>query len=73
MMKTPLEDRVARLEAEVEKLRRPQPALVSEKPWWERVQGMFKDSPNFDEATRLGREYRESLKPKEDTTLPEAI
>ena len=62
IMATPLEDRVARLEAEVEKLRRAQPVLVSEKPWWERVQGMFKDSPDFEEATRLGREYRESLK-----------
>lgn len=71
-MATPLEDRVARLEAEVEKLRKAQPVLHSEKPWWERVQGMFKDSPDFDEATRLGREYRESLKPKEDETLPEA-
>ena len=64
-MATPLEDRVARLEAEVQKLRKPQSALASEKPWWERVQGMFKDSPDFEEATRLGREYRESLKPKD--------
>jgi len=64
-MPTPLEDRVTRLEAEVEKLSKAQPALVSEKPWWERVQGMFKDSPDFEEATRLGREYRESLKPQD--------
>jgi hypothetical protein len=71
-MGTPLEERVARLEITVDKLVKAQPVVLSEKPWWERIHGMFKDSPDFDEATRLGREYRESQHPKEDETLPEA-
>lgn len=71
-MATSLEDRVARLEAEVEKLRRAQPVLASETPWWERVHGMFADSPDFDEAVRLGRAYRESLRPKEPERSSEA-
>ena len=41
-MATPLEDRVARLEAEVEKLRKAQPVLASEKPWWERTAAEMK-------------------------------
>lgn len=36
-----------------------------ESPWWERIVGTFKDDPDYDEAMRLGREYRESLRPKE--------
>jgi len=33
---------------------------------WERLFGSFADSEAFDEAVRLGREYRESLRPKDD-------
>ncbi len=29
--------------------------------------GIFADSEGFEEATRLGREYRESQHPQEDT------
>lgn len=32
------------------------------KPWWERIAGTFADSPAYEEAMRLGREYRESLR-----------
>lgn len=33
------------------------------KPWWGHVVGAFADDPDFEEAMRLGREYRESLRP----------
>jgi hypothetical protein len=33
-------------------------------PWWRRIAGRFKDNPEFDEAMRLGREYRNSLRPE---------
>lgn len=36
------------------------------RPWWERIRGTFKDDPAYEEAMRLGREYRESLRPRED-------
>jgi len=34
--------------------------------WWEKMFGSFADSEGFEEAVRLGREYRESLRPKDD-------
>jgi hypothetical protein len=33
-------------------------------PWWREIAGEFADDPDFEEAVRLGREYRESLQPK---------
>jgi hypothetical protein len=29
-------------------------------PWWEKIAGSFADDPDFDEAERLGREWRKS-------------
>lgn len=60
-----IEARLAALEAEVEQLKqkiagpKPEP-----KPWWEGIIGAFAGDPDFLEAMRLGREYRESLRPK---------
>lgn len=60
-----IEARLAALEAEVEELKQKLAATNSEpKPWWEGVIGAFADDPDFLEAMRLGREYRESLRPK---------
>jgi hypothetical protein len=33
-------------------------------PWWEAQAGRFANDPIFEEAVRLGREYRESLRPR---------
>ena len=56
----PLEERVALLESEVTQLKRVlnQGAAVRP-PWWEQIAGTFANDPAFDEAMRLGREYRE--------------
>lgn len=60
-----IEARVAALEAEVEQLKEKLEAPKPEpKPWWEGIIGAFADDPDFLEAMRLGREYRESLRPK---------
>ena len=68
-MATPsVEQRLAALEAEVADLKkrlerdRAEAAL----PWWEQIFGTFAGSEGFDEAVRLGREYRESFRPKEE-------
>jgi hypothetical protein len=62
-----LEERVAALEAEVEQLKRERTASPSgEEPWWKRIVGVFQEDPEFEEAMRLGREYRESLRPSSD-------
>jgi hypothetical protein len=53
-----LEKAVEQLEA---KLSRP---ADPKRAWWREDAGRFKDDPVFDEIVRLGREYRESLRPK---------
>jgi hypothetical protein len=49
-----LENEVALLKSKVEK------KVEKKKPWWEEIAGTFADDPAYDEAMRLGREYRES-------------
>ena len=60
MMK--LKDRVAALEAEMARLK--EKLEIDSKPWTEAIAGAFANDPAFDEAMRLGRKYRESLRPK---------
>ncbi len=60
-----IEQRVEALEREVRLLR----AAVmgkgeTEKPWWERFGGTFKDDPLFDEPVQAGQRYRKSLRPR---------
>jgi hypothetical protein len=65
MAKADLEQRVAALEVEIVRLRE----IVAEQArtnrhGWKKVVGSFEDDPMFEEAMRLGREYRESTRPK---------
>lgn len=67
-MEEPLENRVALLEAEIQaiKQRLPQPKNPADAlPWWEEIFGAFKNDPLFDEAMRLGEDYRKSQRPNE--------
>ena len=57
-MSQTLEKRVEDLEKKVAELSSsPSPAVRKKDPW--RTYGAFKDDPDFEEAVRLGREYRE--------------
>lgn len=56
-----LEEQVALLSQQVNS--QPQ---SNETAWWKKIVGIYKDDPEFEEAMRLGREYRESLRPKEE-------
>lgn len=59
--------RLEELERQVAELTK---RLPPEEPGWKKVWGIFgpEDSEAFDEAMRLGREYRESLRPKKPTS-----
>ncbi|NJR60660.1 MAG: hypothetical protein HC769_18630 [Cyanobacteria bacterium CRU_2_1] len=57
-----LEERVAYLEAEVARLKSKVEG-VNSRTWWEQIVGAFADNSAYDEAMRLGREYRDSLRP----------
>jgi hypothetical protein len=58
---TQLEERVAMLETELALLKQQLPDLFQkEVPWWEKVAGSFENDPTFDEAVRLGQEWRKS-------------
>jgi hypothetical protein len=63
-----LKDRVAALEAEVARLKEIVGNSKDQIPWWKRIAGTFAGDPAFLEAMRLGREYRESLRPKSRKT-----
>jgi hypothetical protein len=63
MVTSALEKRVAALEKELAAIRRQIEAARSAKPWWERIAGTFEHDPVYEEAMKLGRKYRESLKP----------
>jgi hypothetical protein len=72
MARSILEQRVALLENEIADMKRWKTRLShDDTPWWERIRGDFKDDPDYTEAMRLGREYRESLRPKGDDGQPE--
>ena len=62
-----LEERATELKEAAEQAELHAEAIpLDSRPWWERIRGTFKDDPAYEEAMRLGREYRESLRPKED-------
>jgi hypothetical protein len=60
-----LEDRVTAVEIEVERLKQQFESEKSQKtiPWYEKIFGTFKDDPDYEEAMRLGKEYRMSQQP----------
>ena len=62
-----LEERITAMEHEIAELKQQlkaekQPAHL---PWFEQIFETFANSEAHEEATRLGREYRESLRPKD--------
>ena len=57
-----IEKRLTALEIEMAQLK--QQGATTNLPWWEKVVGVFENDEDFDNAMRLGREYRESLRPQ---------
>lgn len=56
-----LETRVATLEKELAQVKKTLAQSTERKePWWLKVAGSFENDPTFDEAVRLGQEWRKS-------------
>ncbi len=70
-----LEERISVLESEVSQLKQlmdsPHLKQLMDSPhrphksWWHEIAGTFANSPDFEEAMRLGREYRKSQRDAE--------
>jgi hypothetical protein len=55
-----LEEPLTLLEAEVDRLKRKIDSNPASLPWWEKIAGTFAANSAYDEAMKLGREYRDS-------------
>ena len=56
-----LEARVAALETELAQMKQMLSGFLQKQtPWWLKVAGSFENDPTFDEAARLGQEWRKS-------------
>lgn len=58
-----IEERLTAVETELQQLKQEREQSKEQEkaiPWWEQIRGQFKDDPMYDEAMRLGREWRES-------------
>jgi len=63
-----VEERLTALEQEFAQLKEQikQDKVEEPLPWWKQIRGVFKDCPEFEEAVRLGREWRESQRMEYD-------
>ena len=64
-MSQTLEERIAKLEREVDILKSRQ-TNDKKKDWIAQITGSFADDPDFDEIVRLGREIRQADRAKDD-------
>ncbi len=64
MSRASLEKRVTALETQLAVLQK-KVGTTDTRPWWRQIFGQFANDPAFTEAMRIGREYRESLRPKQ--------
>ena len=55
-----LEERVAKVEKEIERLKGQSNGSKDKSNWISDISGSFKDDPEFDEVLRLGREARQA-------------
>jgi hypothetical protein len=69
MATVPLKQRVEMLEAEVARLKaKIADGPATNKPWWDQIWGAFAGDTAFQEAMRLGRQYRQAQRQKGAST-----
>jgi hypothetical protein len=64
MTERSLRARVAKLEAELAELKTKVPEKTAKKDWIDIIAGSFAHDPIYEEAMRLGREWRQSFRPR---------
>jgi len=73
MSTTEMEIKIKALDAEIgllkTKVNKLETKNSSDQPWWDEIAGTFADDNAYDEAMRLGREYR--LAQREDYDIDE--
>ncbi len=69
MAQRTVEERIEVLEREVRDLTRRIPEQNGAKSW-KRLVGVYRDDLAFDEAERLGKEWRDSFRPRDDEVAP---
>ncbi len=70
MSPSTIEERLTAVEIKLEQLQqKKQDGKAAEPRGWQKIVGIFADDSEFEEAMRLGREYRESLRPKDDEAI----
>ena len=60
-----IEARLAKVERELAILKARTGENGTKANWIEKITGSFKDDPDFDEIVRLGKEFRQSDRPKD--------
>ena len=65
-----IEDRVDAIEKAVAEIKDRLQKGGGAPPWWERICGTFNGSEEYQEAMRLGAEYRRSLRPDDEDEKP---
>jgi len=66
-----IEERLATVERELAELKTRLPPATKPGNWIEKISGSFKDDPEFDEILRLGREFRQADRPKDEDDVKE--
>lgn len=61
-----IEERLTAVERELADLKTRLSATPKSENWVDKISGSFKDDPEFDEILRLGREFRQADRPKDD-------
>jgi hypothetical protein len=64
---SPLEKRLAALEASMADLQRRLAGLEQPKRWLDKIVGSFRDEPEFGKVLEYGREFRYSDRPPQDS------
>jgi hypothetical protein len=65
MTKSEIERRLVELESEVARLKEVEgKSAPGRAGWWQQIAGSFAGDPAHEDAMRLGRKYRMSLRPK---------